>query len=275
MLSPPPGRFSTTKGCPIPLQLLGDQPGEHVAAAAGPSGMMIFTGRVGQFCAGDVGDCDVCAVAVAPSASQNAAARNASPRCTIVSPGWSEDCRSCDATAGPVGMESVKPANSVCPCGEGLGVGGRCYFCSWSSSRLPSTFESGRLWLLAFLHLACSSYPRTGHRVLTTTPTPTPPRPAASLPASGNREPRNPASRVLVGGRGAHRVCRSTDSISPVPALDPRDVGDGHDLGPFGDVLGNPRLESVRRGGHRFAAELPQTARSTAASARIARDLAH
>ena len=56
--------------------------------AALPSGMMIRTVRVGQLCAGDVCAGDVCAVAEAPSASQNAAATIAIPRCTMVSPDW-------------------------------------------------------------------------------------------------------------------------------------------------------------------------------------------
>ena len=50
---------------------------------------MIRTVRVGQLCAGDVCAAEVCTVAAAPSASQNAAATIAIPRCTMVSPDWS------------------------------------------------------------------------------------------------------------------------------------------------------------------------------------------
>src|SRR4051812_2595502 len=156
MLRPPPGRFSTTNGW---AYLRCSSSASRRAKTSPPppaaSGMTIRTVRVGQLCADDV-----CADAVAPGASNQAAARIASPRCTMSLLVVLNIADAADARAGPVGMDSVNLPLKLIP---------------------------------------------------------------------------------------LHRE-----------ALNPRDIGVRHDLGPFGDVLRPPRLESVRCGGHRFAAELPQ-----------------
>ena len=219
MLSPPPGRFSTTNGCPyFRCSSSASRRAKTSPPPPAASGMTIRTVRVGQLCAGDVGDCDVCADAVAPSASQNAAARNASPRCTIVSPGWSEDCRSCDATAGPVGMESVKRRTQSALVGRGWGWGSllSCSVapqgCRRHSRAAGFGFSLSCTWLVVLTR-------GQGIGSLLRPPPPTPPRPAAGLPASGKYKVTKPGKPGFGWGEG------STPSL-PLPLIpfrrDPR-----------------------------------------------------